>query len=420
MLPGRDREERDVIADAMDAFLAAHHSELIYFRRHLHQHPELAHLEHETTAMVSRRLEAAGLHPRLLTSGTGLVCEVGAGDGPVVALRADLDALPLRDEKEVPYRSRRQGMCHACGHDLHTTVLLGVGLALAERAERLGSGRVRLVFQPAEETARGSLSVIEDGYLDDVDVIYGLHCDPKLEVGELGTREGAITAACDHVDLLVSGPGGHTGRPHATADVIYATCRCISELPAALSRLVDARSALGVTFGALNAGSSHSVMPTRAVARGTVRVLDRQTWQEAPALVERVVAETVAPLGVSWRLDYQRGSPPVVNDREATAVLRDAAVAVLGDAAVLEAPQSLGGEDFAWYLERVPGSLARLGTRIPGTDLDLHAGQFDADERAIPVGIRLLAETAVRALAHYDNSRPGRTSPPTAPGEVEP
>ena len=390
----------------LSAFLATHAQELIHLRRHLHAHPELGKAERQTTALVARRLEAVGLRPRLLPMGTGLVCDIGGGDGPTVALRADIDALPLQDEKDVAYRSTIPGVCHACGHDVHTTVLLGAGLALAQYAARL-PGRVRLIFQPAEEIPPGgSIDVIGDRVLEGVSVIYALHCDPKLEVGRLGVRVGAITAASDLVQVQLSGPGGHTARPHLTADLVYAIARVVTDLPAALSRIVDTRAALNITFGSIESGTVHNAIPTTAVARGTLRVLDRAVWGEAQKLVERVLEATVAPFPqVTHRLDYQRGAPPVVNDETATAIMATAARSAVGDEAVMNSPQSMGGEDFSWYLEEVPGAMARLGVRISGTDLDLHAASFDVDERAIAVGVRILVATALQALDHYGEAK---------------
>jgi amidohydrolase len=404
--PQPDGQAGRAVTLDLSAFLATHTAELIHLRRHLHAHPELGHAERETTALVARRLEAVGLRPRLLPVGTGLTCDVGEGDGPTVALRADIDALPLQDEKDVPYRSTVAGVCHACGHDVHTTVLLGAGLALAAQAPQL-PGRVRLIFQPAEETLPGgSLDVISAGMLDGVDVIYALHCDPKLEVGRLGVRVGAITAATDRLEIHLSGPGGHTARPHLTADLVYLISRLVAELPATLERLVDPRVALNVTFGAVNAGTIHNVIPTTATAKGTMRVLDRSVWGEAQKLIERVLEAVMGPFPqVSYHLDYERGSPPVVNDEVATAVLATAARRAIGDEAVLTSPQSMGGEDFSWYLEDVPGSMARLGVRIPGTDLDIHAASFDVDERAIAIGVRILAQVAVDALVEYGGGR---------------
>jgi amidohydrolase len=386
----------------LSRFLATHTGELVQLRRHLHAHPELGRQERQSTALVARRLEAVGLRPRLLPIGTGLVCDVGAGRGPVVALRADLDALPLQDEKDVPYRSTVPGVCHACGHDVHTTMLLGAGLALAAQAERI-PGRVRLVFQPAEEKIPGgALDAIAAGVLDDVSVIYALHCDPKLDVGRVGVRVGAVTAASDSLEVHLTGPGGHTARPYETSDLVYIIARVVTDLPAALSRLVDPRVGLTLSFGAVQSGTVANAIPTTAVAKGTLRVLDRGVWGGMQKLVERVLQATVAPFEVTPDVRYQRGSPPVVNDQVATLVLANAARAALGDAAVHQATQSLGGEDFSWYLEDVPGSMARVGVRIPGTNLDLHASTFDVDERAIPVGVRVLAQGALEALEYYE------------------
>jgi amidohydrolase len=389
-----------VTAD-VDAFLAERVAELVGVRRQLHSHPELGYAEFKTTTLLARRLTAAGLEPRVLKGRAGLICDIGTGPGPLIALRADLDALPLRDEKEVDYRSTVPGVCHACGHDMHTAIVLGAGLALHEREDTL-AGRVRLVFQPAEEMVPGgAVLVIDEGGLDGVSAIFAVHCDPRLETGRVGIRSGPITAAADRVEITLHGPGGHTARPHLTADLIYAIGRVITDLPAGLSRLVDPRSGLTLVFGAVEGGVAANAIPETVVARGTIRMLQRDAWVEAPALVERLLEAAVAPLGVKWELDYQRGVPPVVNEPFATAVVSQAAAKALGDAAVVPTDQSLGGEDFAWYLDHVPGSLARLGTWRGGPTVDLHSGHFDADERAIATGVRLLVQIAADAIDHY-------------------
>lgn len=383
---------------SVDDFLARHEAELIGVRRHIHARPELGRAEFDTTALVADRLRAAGLSPRVFSAGTGLVCDIGTGPGPVVALRADLDALPIRDDKDVPYRSTREGVCHACGHDVHTTVVLGAALSLAQQASSL-PGRVRVIFQPAEElTPGGALTVIEEGGLDDVGAIFAVHCDPRLDTGQVGTRPGPITAAADQVDIVLTGPGGHTARPHLSVDLVYAAARVITDLTAGLSRLVDPRAGLTLVFGAVHGGSASNAIPERVQISGTLRVLTRDGWLAAPELIERVVAGTLGPLGASWKIDYQRGVPPVVNDPVATAVIARAGATALGPAAMVATEQSMGGEDFAWYLDRVPGSLARLGTRRADQSLDLHSGRFDVDERSIAVGVRLLHQTALEYL----------------------
>jgi len=394
------------LATELDAFLAEHSDELIEFRRDLHMHPELAHDEYRTTRRVALRLAAAGLRPVIFPKGTGLYVDVGTDQNsyterPVVALRADLDALPMADEKDVPYGSTVLNVCHACGHDVHVTVLVGAGLFLAaQAAEGLLPGRVRLVFQPAEETATGALDVIEAGALAQVGRMFALHCDPRLDAGQLGVRSGAITAACDKVEVRVSGPGGHTARPHLTADLVYALAKIVTEVPAALSRRVDPRSSLSLVWGRISAGTAPNAIPDSGVAEGTIRCLDDEAWHSAPDLLKGLIDSIASAYGVNAELSYRRSVPPTVNDQASAAMIAAAALDVLGAGSVVQSPQSLGGEDFAWYLETVPGALARLGTRVPGSAVsyDLHQPTFDVDERAIGVGVRVLAATAINAL----------------------
>jgi amidohydrolase len=401
-------EQSNNLAADLAAFLSRHEDELIEFRRDLHAHPELANAEHRTTRRVALRLAAAGLRPRILPKGTGLIVDIGTldddngyADQPVVALRADLDALPMTDEKDVPYRSTIPNACHACGHDVHTTVLLGTGLYLAEQAAA-GSlpGRVRLVFQPAEEAASGALDVLAADGLNAVGRIFALHCDPRLDAGQLGVRSGAITAACDRIQVRVSGPGGHTARPHLTADLIYALGKIITEVPAALSRRVDPRSSLSLVWGRVSAGTVANAIPDAGIVEGTVRCLDDEAWHRAPDLLKGLIDAVALAYGINTEFTYERYVPPTVNDQASAAMLAAAALDVLGAGSVVQTPQSLGGEDFAWYLESIPGALARLGTRVPGStaSLDIHQPTFDVDERAIGIGVKTMAATAINAL----------------------
>jgi amidohydrolase len=385
----------------LDAFLAGHQAELVDFRRDLHAHPEIGYHEFRTTRRIKLRLEAAGLRPVVLPKGTGLLVDIGAGSEPVVGLRADMDALPISDEKNVPYRSTVANACHACGHDVHTTVLVGTGLVLARMSAAGGlPGRVRLIFQPAEEVPCGALDVLAAGGIASVDRVFALHCDPRLDVGKVGTRVGAITAACDKITVRVNGPGGHTARPHLTADLVYALGKIITELPAALSRRVDPRSSLSLVWGRVNAGAAANAIPDDGIVEGTVRCLDDEAWHQAPDLLKALIDSVASAYGVVADLSYVRNVPPTVNEAISTAMVEAAADRVLGSDAVVGAPQSLGGEDFAWYLESIPGALARLGTRTPGSgaDFDIHQPAFDVDERAIGVGVRLMVATALTAM----------------------
>jgi amidohydrolase len=387
--------------DPAAQYLAANEAKLITLRRELHAHPELGRGEQRTTAVIADALSAAGLEPQLLPE-TGLWCDLGdESAGPTVLLRADLDALPLEDPKDVSYRSRVPGVCHACGHDVHTAILLGAGLALNEVALRDGlPGRVRLVFQPAEEIMPGGAhDVVEAGLVDAASVALALHCDPSLEVGYVGLRTGPITAASDMITVKLSGPGGHTSRPHNTVDLIYALGKLITDLPAALTRRIDPRAAVTLVWGQVASGTVPNAIPQTAVARGTVRVLDRDVWAQVPEVLSRLATQIVAPYSAEVEIEHRRGVPPVVNDQAAVALFTQAAESALGSSAAVPTAQSLGGEDFGWYLERVPGAMARLGVRPPGAKpYDLHQPGFDVDERCIAVGVRLLTAAALFGL----------------------
>jgi amidohydrolase len=390
----------------LDAFLDGHLEELIAFRRELHAHPELSNQEHETTARVCERLRVAGLEPRILPVGTGLICEipgaVASDSGRRVALRADIDALAMLDETTVPYRSQVPGVAHACGHDVHTTVVLGAGLALARLLHGDGApaGDVRLLFEPAEEsTPGGALDVINAGGLEDVDTLFGLHCDPKLDAGQIGVRGGPITSAADLVTIQLHGPGGHTARPHLTVDLVAVAGRLAAELPGLLAVLDPS---LNLVFGALHAGDAANVIPVNAVLRGSLRTPNRESWDEAPARLETVLKAVLEPTGATYEIDHDRGVPPVVNDEQVTALLAATAASALGRGAVVPTEQSAGGDDFAWYAELVPSTYARLGVHDPsstGPRRDLHAGTFDVDERAIAVGVRVLVTAVLAALS---------------------
>ena len=381
----------------LDDWLAAHEAELIAIRRDLHAHPELAFAEKRTSDLIVERLRKLGLAPTVLPGGTGAICDIGEGER-VVALRADIDALPLPDLKDVPYRSRTPGACHACGHDAHTAILLGVAAVLA--ATDL-PGRVRLIFQPAEEMIPGGAGgAIAAGAMSGVVSIYALHCDPRVDVGYVGVRSGPITAACDRLDVHLSGTGGHTGRPHLTADVVYALGRLITDLPGLLSRRVDPRAGLSLVWGAVDAGNAANAIPASGTARGTLRMLDHGVWDAAESLVRELVAQIMTPTGAHAEVDNERGVPPVVNDLACVEVQRAAVLGALGPPALVDTQQSMGGEDFAWYLDHAPGALARLGVRRPGSTvpLDLHQSLFDIDEAALAIGVRFMVHTAMVAL----------------------
>ncbi|TNC36509.1 amidohydrolase [Mumia zhuanghuii] len=382
----------DLVA-AVDALVP----DLLDVRRDLHAHPELSWQEERTTDVVARWLDKFGIQATRLDP-TGLVAEVGDSAGPVIALRADLDALPISDKTSDPWRSTVPGVAHACGHDVHTAALLGAAGALARHAEDGGLPvRVRLVFQPAEEVMPGgALSVLAAGALSGVSRAFALHCDPSLDVGLVGLREGSITGAADRVRVQLSGRGGHTSRPHLTQDLTFALATLCTQLPAALSRRLDPRAGASLVWGSINAGSAPNVIPATGEATGTLRMLDATAWHESEHLVRALVREIVAPYDVDAEVTYIQGVPPVVNDVESTEIMRDAVAVALGPSAVTTTSQSLGGEDFAWFVESVPGSMGRLGTRTPGgATYDLHQGNLRVDERAVAIGAKVLAMSAL-------------------------
>ncbi|MGW3124496.1 amidohydrolase [Streptomyces sp. NPDC001107] len=377
-------------------------AELVAFRRDLHMHPELGNQEFRTTAAIKERLEAAGLRPRVLATGTGLVCDIGEWDGgrPMLGMRADIDGLPIPDTKsECAYRSTVPDRAHACGHDVHTTVVLGAGLVLAELHKQGKLPRpVRLVFQPAEEVLPGGAAdAIECGVLDGVGRMIAVHCDPRVDAGRIGLRQGAITSACDRLEVALDGPGGHTARPHLTTDLVTAAARVAIDVPALAARRMDTRSGLAITWGRIESGHAPNVIPQHAELSGTVRCLELEAWRQAPDLVVAAIDEVANLHGAKSEINYVRGVPPVVNDADVTDLLRDAMTARRGAQSVEGTEQSLGGEDFSWYLEHVPGSMARLGVRTPGerTVRDLHQGDFDVDESAITVGVELFTAAAL-------------------------
>jgi amidohydrolase len=396
VLDARLRDEVERLAKASEA-------ELIDFRRTLHMHPELGNAEYQTTAAVVSRLSAAGLSPRVLSKGTGAVCDIAgsAGEPSTIGFRGDIDALPLTDAKDVAYRSQVDGVCHACGHDAHTAIVVGLGLVLAELAQQgLLTRSVRLIFQPAEElTPGGALDVLSDGGVDGLREVYALHCDPRLDAGQVGLLAGPITAGADRIRVDLRGPGGHTARPHLTADLVSALGAVVSELPMLLSRRTDPRAGLSLVWGQVHAGSVANAIPQAGFAEGTIRCLDVDVWQTAHLVVPDLVRAIAEPYGVEIDVDARKSVPPCVNDVRAIERLRESVVALLGPQAVARTEQSLGGEDFAWVLNEVPGALARLGVRPPGRDTapDLHQGAFDIDETAIVVGLKALCGLALGA-----------------------
>ncbi len=384
------------LADTAESWLAAHYDDLVGWRRHIHRHPELGRQEFATTQFVADRLVDAGLNPKVLPGGTGLTCDFGPDYPPRIALRADMDALPMAERTGAPYASVVPGVAHACGHDAHTAILLGAATALAVGG-RTPVG-VRLIFQPAEELMPGgALDAIAAGALTGVSRIFALHCDPRLAVGRVAITAGPITSAADSVEITLHSPGGHTSRPHLTSDLVYGMGTVITGLPGVLSRRIDPRHGTVMVWGAANAGVAANAIPQIGTLAGTVRTASREAWLDMEGLVHETVSGLLAPLGIEHSLQYRRGVPPVVNEERSTQIMTHAIEAV-GPDVLADTRQSGGGEDFSWYLEEVPGAMARLGVWSgQGDQLDLHQPTFDLDERALAIGVRVLVNIIEQA-----------------------
>lgn len=389
----------------VDDAIARLADEQIRFRRHLHRNPETSGQEFETTKLVVETLRAAGLEPRLLRDGLGAIVDVELGNSEPTAkrvvIRADLDALPIQDEKTIDYRSCVPGTMHACGHDGHAAIVFGAALACAAVRDpwnelEAAPLKLRFLFQPAEEDARGAEWLIEQGALDGVSAALGVHLEPIYPVGHVGVRYGVLTAACDEVHIAITGHGGHAARPHQTRDPILAAAQLVSSLYAVLPRRIDARSPAVLSIASIHAGQTHNAIPERAQLDGTLRTIDPETREIMLERIVEVCTGIATMTGTTITPEFRHALPSVVNDARVAAALEDASKEVLGSEHVSQIEQpSLGGEDFSFYLKHVPGAMLRLGCTPPGASPQfLHTSRFDIDERALPLGSRILLRAA--------------------------
>lgn len=351
-------------------------------RRRLHRIPEAAYAEHETTALISVTLDDHGVTSRRRTPKTGLWADVGPD--PRVGYRADIDALPIVEPDANTPRSRNEGWMHACGHDAHAAIAVGVALAL--RRLDLPHG-VRLLFQPAEEANPGGASeLVAEGLVDDLKSLMAFHVDPGLEVGSIGAKTGPITGSADSFTITLTGPGGHTSRPHRTVNLVDAASRVVRELPETIRQSIDSRTPVVTVFGSVHGGSTANVIPTEVTLRGTLRTLDRSIWDLLPGMMDKALGAIISISGADYLLDYRQGVPPVVNDETVVDTITASIEEMTEGVSIVGTETSLGGEDFANYLEIVPGALLRLGTASGGGDL--HSASFKVNEAAIGVGIK--------------------------------
>jgi len=363
--------------------------DLIELRRHLHAHPELSGEEHQTAALISGELRASGWRVREGVGRTGVLAELGPEGGPKLGLRVDMDALPVEELTGLPYASLRQGVMHACGHDLHSCIGLGVARLLAQ--ERSLSYGMRLLFQPAEELAQGARWMRDDGATDGLEALFGVHVFPSLPVGSIGVRSGSLTAAAGELEVEVIGEGGHGARPHQSLDAIWIASRVVTGLQEAISRRLDALHPVVVSFGKIEGGKAYNVIADRVTLLGTVRCLCADLHERLPAWIEETVQAICGSFGATACVRYRCIAPPVRNDSGLTALLERSAIEQLGAEQVhrLEQP-SLGAEDFAELLQNVPGTMFRLGVSGPDGCAPLHNGHFNPEERSLAVGVQVL------------------------------
>ena len=378
--------------------------QLLEIRRHLHAHPELSGAEHHTAALVAGELRRLGWRVQVGVGRTGVVAELGTSNGPAIGLRVDMDALPIEECTGLSFASTSPGLMHACGHDIHTAVGLGVAMLLAPLAEQL-SGTVRLIFQPAEETAEGARWMLAAGAIAGLKALLGLHVFPSIAVGSIGLRHGALTAAAAELELEVLGEAGHGARPHQAVDAIWIAARLISGLQEAISRRLDALQPVVLSFGRIEGGRAFNVIADRVRLLGTLRCLDCQLYEQLPEWVESTAQAICAAYGGKVKLVWRGIAPPVQNDPQLTDLLEGIAVEQLGrDQVLVLAQPSLGAEDFAHYLNHLPGCMFRLG--VAGLDgcAPLHHGGFNPDEGCMPIAVNLLATALKRWLEQ--NSKP--------------
>ncbi len=370
---------------------------LLEIRRHLHSHPELSGQETQTSAYVAGVLSSAGIQLLPGPDGVGVIGEViGTGeDHRTLAIRTDLDALPIQERTSLDFASQRSGVMHACGHDVHTTVGLGTAMVLAELKAHL-PGTMRFIFQPAEEIAQGAAWMIAAGAMRQVNSILSLHVFPTIPAGEIAVRYGALTAAADDLEIRIMGESGHGARPHEAIDAIWIAAQVITNLQQAISRTQNPLRPVVLTIGKISGGRAPNVIADQVILQGTVRSLHPETSQALPAWIEQIVSHTCQAYGASYQLDYRRGVPSVCNAPQLSQLLQDAAQEAIGKENVHTLPEpSLGAEDFALYLEKAPGAMFRLGVGFRDRqNYPLHHPQFDVDESAITVGVLTLAHAA--------------------------
>ncbi|BAP17039.1 M20 family metallopeptidase [cyanobacterium endosymbiont of Epithemia turgida] len=372
---------------------------LLEIRRHFHAHPELSGQEYQTAAYVAGVLSSCGIRVQENVGKTGVVGNLnGNGTDPrLLAIRTDMDALPIDEQTNLEFASCKPGIMHACGHDVHTTVGLGAAMVLSKLAKQL-SGNVRFLFQPAEEIAQGASWMLQDGAMRDVNAIFGLHVFPSLQARSVGIRYGAFTAAADDIEIFIQGESGHGARPHKAIDAIWIASQVITTLQQAISRTQNPLRPVVLTIGQINGGRAPNIIADQVRMSGTVRSLHPDTRTNLPQWIEKIVANVCDTYGAKYKVDYRQGVPSVQNNIELTRILESTCREAWGnDRLHILAEPSLGAEDFSLYLEHAPGSMFRLGVGFSEKlNHPLHHPQFEVDESAILTGVITLSYAAYK------------------------
>ncbi len=366
--------------------------ELQELRRHFHAHPELSGHEHQTAATIAGELRTYGWKVLEGVGRTGLVAELGDMKGPLVGMRVDMDALPIEEKTGLPFSSVSQGIMHACGHDFHICIGLGVAKLLA--AHKTDIKGVRILFQPAEEIASGARWMKNAGALKGLKALFGVHVFPDLPVGKIGVKSGVLTAAAGELEIEILGNGGHGARPHQSVDAIWIAARIISGLQEAISRCLDSLSPVVISFGKIKGGQAFNVIADKVTLLGTVRCLDSNLNETLPDWIEQIASGIAASFGAQVKVKYRSIAPPVFNSPELTDLLEKSAIGLLGSQNVLRLDKpSLGAEDFAELLEDIPGTMFRLGVKGKDGCAPLHNGYFAPDEKCLEIGISVMSRT---------------------------
>ncbi len=372
--------------------------ELVELRKKLHQHPELAFEEHETAKAVATFLTRLKIPFKTGVGKTGIVALLeGSGPGRTIGIRADMDALPIHEDTGLPFASKIAGKMHACGHDVHTVIALGVAATLSEMKDSL-HGRIKFIFQPAEETLSGAPAMIADGVLDDpkMDAILGYHNWPPVKAGSVGYHPEAVMASADAFDLTIKGRTGHGAHPHLAIDALAAGAYFVTQVQTVISREVAPLSPAVVSIGEFHSGTARNVVAPTAVLKGSVRTMDPAVSKAIEAAVRRMLEGMKTGMRVDYELDWKRVAPALRQHPATLATVLQSTRSVIGEGNVVEMPQpSMGSEDFAWFAEKVPAAHLRIGSKIDGLDTAIHRANYDCNELAIPTGVRVVARAAL-------------------------